>query len=121
MVFFHYLRLNLGWVVLLCIHLNVSSPVEADFQAEAHYGVEDDLAFLHPPIPNNTEGKTDLSTRINLVMVPEPYSYVLALFGVFGLMAVGTLFRKRSKVYTNADKRSRVNSGAAQSNRMRYR
>ncbi len=139
MVFFHYLRLNLGWVVLLCIHLNVSSLVEADFQAEAqaeigphavedspgllkiHYEVEDDLAFLHPPIPNNTEGKADVNTRIHLVMVPEPYSYVLALFGVFGLMAVGTLFRKRSKVYTTAGKRSRVNSGAAHSNRIRYR
>ncbi len=125
-------------LVLLCTHFNVSSPVEADLQAEAqaeigphavgrspallkiHYEVEDDLAFLHPPIPNNIEGKADVNTRINLVMVPEPYSYVLALFGVFGMMAVGTLFRKRSKVYTTAGKRSRVNSGAAHSNRIRY-
>jgi hypothetical protein len=39
------------------------------------------------------------------ITVPEPYSYVLATVSVLGVLAMGTLFRKRKKVNLRAKKR----------------
>ena len=53
--------------------------------------------------------------------VPEPYSYVLATFGVLGVLAMGTFFRKRKKSNQRAEERSRHSAKPNSYGRATYR
>ena len=63
--------------------------------------------------PANTfEGNVRFKSRSRpVITAPEPYSFLLATFGVFGAIAMGTLFRKRKKTEQEIANRLRVNFG----------
>ena len=48
-----------------------------------------------PPRPKFELVAANRSISGPMVSTPEPYSYLMATFGVFGLLTMGTLFRKR--------------------------
>ena len=65
--------------------------------------------------PANTfEGNVPFQSRSRpVITAPEPYSFLLATFGVFGAIAMGTLFRKRKKSDQKMTGSLRSNFGSA--------
>ena len=66
------------------------------------------------PVPGAPTPETfsDRLPHIDIAATPEPYSYVLAAFGVFGILAMGSVFRKRKNLKKPDDKRKRVTSSS---------
>ena len=50
-----------------------------------------------PPAANIQVELSRKMRRRPIIAAPEPYSFLLATFGVFGVLAMGTLFRRRIK------------------------
>jgi hypothetical protein len=83
------------------------------------YAVSQDVAnlsFAQETVALQTE-----TPRVRHVAVPEPYSYVLATFGVFGVLAMGTFFRKRKKKNQPTGNRSRHSAKSNFNGRATYR
>ena len=60
------------------------------------------------------EGNVPLQSRSRpVITAPEPYSFLLATFGVFGVIAMGAMFRKRKKPEQKMTDNLRSNFGAA--------
>ena len=68
-------------------------------------------ALLQQWIPPTTIVEADMTRQMrrrSIPAVPEPYSLLLATFGAFGVLAMGTLFRRRmnAEQQTTCAKRS---------------
>ncbi len=50
-----------------------------------------------PPVANIEADVTRQSRSRPIISAPEPYSFLLATFGAFGVLAMATLFRRRIK------------------------
>ena len=86
------------------VHADVGNPTIAQTPSRLSFpfAVSQDFADLSFSRAE-FERQTVISGAAHIA-VPEPYSYVLATFGVLGVLAMGTLFRKRKKVNPRAKK-----------------
>ena len=95
--------------------LNSSGWIEATAQPldsapgllSIQYAVQEEATILRVPA---TVMLSETLPRINIASTPEPYSYVLAAFGVFGILAMGSVFRRRKNLKKSIDKRARTSS-----------
>ena len=80
--------------------LSIVSDVDSDTIGDRSTMLSLQSAFVQQWIPPaaSLEKNVPLRTRSQpIVAAPEPYSFLLATVGVFGMLAMGTLFRKRIK------------------------
>ncbi len=95
--------------------LNLSGWMEATAQPldgapgllSIQYALQEEAAILSVPA---TVMLSEKLPQINIASTPEPYSYVLAAFGVFGILAMGSVFRRRKNLKKPIDKRTRSSS-----------
>ena len=95
--------------------LNLSRGIEADAQAldgtpgllSIQYALQEEAAVLRVPA---TVMLPETLPQINIASTPEPYSYVLAAFGVFGILAMGSVFRRRKNLKKPSDRMTRTAS-----------
>ena len=110
-------RLGLRVVVAFVIiaFLNLSGWMEATAEPldgapgllSIRYALQEEAAILRVPA---TVMLSEKLPQINIASTPEPYSYVLAAFGVFGILAMGSVFRRRKNLKKSIDKRARTSS-----------
>ena len=86
------------------VHADVGNPTIAQkpSRLSSPFAASQDFADLSFSLAK-FERETVLSGEAHIT-VPEPYSYVLATVSVLGVLAMGTLFRKRKKVNPRAKK-----------------
>ena len=107
------LRVVVAIFIIAC--LNLSGWMEANAQPldgapgllSIQYALQEDAAILRVPA---TVMLSETLPQINIASTPEPYSYVLAAFGVFGILAMGSVFRRRKNLKKPSDKRTRTSS-----------
>jgi len=95
--------------------LNSSGWIEATAQPldsapgllSIQYALQEEATILRVPA---TVMLSETLPQINIASTPEPYSYVLAAFGVFGILAMGSVFRRRKNLKKSIDKRARTSS-----------
>jgi hypothetical protein len=127
MVFFRGARMLPACLVLFVFSPAVYAYAEVGDAFTGHtpsilsvsYAVSQDVAnlsFAQKTVALQTE-----TPRVGHVAVPEPYSYVLATFGVLGVLAMGTFFRKRKKTKQPTGSRSRHSAKSSFNGQATYR
>ena len=125
MVFFRGARILPACLVLFVFipavyaEVGIASTGHTPSILSVSYAVSQDVANL-----SFAQETVELQTEIpsvRHVAVPEPYSYVLATFGVFGVLAMGTFIRKRKKINQRTENRSRHSAKSNINGRATYR
>ncbi|MDG2408190.1 MAG: hypothetical protein P8M53_04180 [Pirellulales bacterium] len=112
------LRVVVALFIIAFINLsgwNLSGWMEANAQPldgapgllSIQYALQEEATILRVPA---TVMLSETLPHTNIASTPEPYSYVLAAFGVFGILAMGSVFRRRKNPNKPIDKRTRMSS-----------